>query len=195
MNSRWLMGGTMTLYSNVLFMHLASTLALFLGYGLEWTVSALLPHASTTDQARAWLRVYRVSPPVTGVALAVLILSGGWLSAMSGGMNNGWLIASVAGIVMALLIGFALILPRVRAIRRALPEGNAALTPEALLALQNATLPTLIRLRAILALGIVYLMTVKPAPGVSLIVLAVPLFVGFLVWVMAKSRGNAKSAV
>ena len=185
----------MTLYSNVLFMHLASTLALFLGYGLEWTVSALLPHASTTDQARAWLRVYRVSPPVTGVALAVLILSGGWLSAMSGGMNNGWLIASVAGIVMALLIGFALILPRVRAIRRALPEGNAALTPEALLALQNATLPTLIRLRAILALGIVYLMTVKPAPGVSLIVLAVPLFVGFLVWVMAKSRGNAKSAV
>jgi uncharacterized membrane protein len=188
------MGGTMTLYSNVLFVHIASALALFLGYGLEWTVSALLRHASTADQARAWLRVYRVSPPVTGVALAVLILSGGWLSAMTGGMNQGWLIASVAGIVVALLIGFALILPRVRRIRGALPEGNAALSPEALLQLQSGALPMLIRVRAMLALGIVYLMTAKPPLGVSLIVLAVSMVLGVLFSVTAWSRGVAKSA-
>jgi uncharacterized membrane protein SirB2 len=167
----------MTLYSNVLFVHIASTLALFLGYGLEWTVSSLLPHASTTEQARAWLRVYRVSPPVTGVALAVLILSGGWLSAMTGGMNQGWLIASVAGIVVALVIGFALILPRVRRIRAALPEGNAALSPEALVQLQSEALPTLIQARALLAVVIVYLMTAKPPLGVSLRFLAVPIVV------------------
>ena len=71
----------MNLYSNVLFVHILSALALFIGYGLEWTVSALLRHSSTTDQVRAWLRVYRVSAPVTGVSLAVLILSGGWLAA------------------------------------------------------------------------------------------------------------------
>ena len=184
----------MTLYSNVLFVHIASALGLFLGYGLEWTVSALLRHASTTDQARAWLRVYRVSPPMTGVALALLILSGGWLSAMTGGMNQGWMIASVAGIVVALVIGFALILPRLRALRRALPEGDVALTPEALLQLQSGALATLVRVRVMLAVGIVYLMTAKPPLGVSLIVLAVAMVLGVLFSVTAWSRGAAKSA-
>jgi len=168
----------MTLYTNILFVHILSALTLFLGYGLEWTVSALLPHSSTADQARSWLRVYRVSPPVTGASLAVLILSGGWLAALTGGMYHAWLIVSVAGILVALLIGFALILPRVRAIRGALPEGNSPLAPEALLQLQSAALPTLIRVRAMLAAGIAYLMTVKPSLGASLIVLAVSMILG-----------------
>ena len=178
----------MTLYSNVLFVHILSALGLFLGYGIEWTVSALLPRSSKADQARAWLRVFRVSPPVTGVSLAVLILSGGWLAAMTGGMNHGWLIVSVAGIVVALLIGFALILPRVRAIREGLPEGNAALTPEALQRLQTAALPTLIRVRVLLAAGIVYLMTAKPSTAASLIVLAVSMAIGVLLSVPSWHR-------
>jgi len=36
-NRRWLIGGMMNLYSNVLFVHIVSALGLFLGYGLEWT--------------------------------------------------------------------------------------------------------------------------------------------------------------
>lgn len=184
----------MTLYHNVLFVHILSALGLFLGYGLEWTVSALLRHSSTTDQARAWLRVYRVSPSVTGVALAVLILSGGWLAALTGGMKQGWLIVSVGGIVVALMIGFALILPRVGAIRGALPEGNLPLTPEALLQLQSAVLPTLIRVRVLLAAGIVYLMTTKPPLGASLIVLAASMVIGVLFSITSWSRASAKSA-
>jgi len=184
----------MTLYSNVVFVHIVSALALFLGYGLEWTVGALLRHSSTTDQARAWLRVYRVSPPVTGAALAVLLLSGGWLAALTGGMYHAWLIVSVAGIVVALLIGFALILPRVSAIREALPEGNLPLSPEALLQLQSAALPTLIRVRALLAVGIVYLMITKPPLGASLIVLAASMVLGVLFSVTSWSRGSSTSA-
>ena len=184
----------MNLYHNVLFVHILSALTLFLGYGLEWTVSALLRHSSTTDQARAWLRVYRVSPPVTGVALALLILSGGWLSALSGGMNNGWLIVSVLGIVVALLIGFALILPRLRRIRAALPEGNAPLLPEALLQLQSPVLLRLIRVRALLAVAIVYLMTAKPPLTASLIVIAAPLVAGVLFSLAAWPRRFAKNS-
>ncbi len=184
----------MNLYSNVLFVHIVSALGLFLGYGLEWTVSALLRHASTTDQARAWLRVYSVSPPLTGASLAVLILSGGWLAALTGGMYHAWLIVSVAGIVVALLIGFALILPRVRAIRGALPEGNEPLPPGALLHLQSSVLPTLIRVRVWLAVGIVYLMTAKPPLGASLIVLAASMVLGVLFSVTSWSRGSVKNA-
>ena len=58
----------MTPYNIVLFLHLASMAGLFVGYGLEWIVSSLLRRATTADQARAWLRVYRFSLPVSGPA-------------------------------------------------------------------------------------------------------------------------------
>jgi hypothetical protein len=85
-------------------------------------------------------------------------------------------------------------LPRVSAIREALPEGNLPLPPEALLRLQSAALPTLIRVRVLLAAGIVYLMTAKPPLGASLIVLAASMVLGVLFSITSWSRGSAKSA-
>src|SRR6266481_1584699 len=152
----------MTNYSLALFFHFVGLAMLFIGYGLEWIVSAFLRGAVTTDQVRAWLRVYRTSLPVSGPGLLVLILSGAYLAQVSGAMKNGWLSASFLAIFVALVIGFVFILPRVKAIRGALPEGSAALPANATAFLQAPGLPTLIRVRAMLALGIVYLMTVKP---------------------------------
>jgi hypothetical protein len=153
----------MTPYTTVLFLHFAGVAGLFAGYGLEWIVSSLLRRATGADQVRAWLRVYRFSLPVSGPALLLLILTGGYLaSQMQGGMKAPWISASLVGIVIALGIGFTLILPRIRAIRSSLPEGNVALPASAVANLQNGMLPTLIRVRAMLALGIVYLMTLKP---------------------------------
>jgi len=103
---------------------------LFIGYGLEWIVSAFLRGATNTDQVRAWLRVYRASLPVSGPGLLVLILSGAYLAQISGAMKNGWLSASFLAIFVALVIGFVFILPRVKAIRGALPEGSAALSSQ-----------------------------------------------------------------
>jgi hypothetical protein len=96
--------------------------------------------------------------------------------------------------VVALLIGFALILPRVQAIREALPEGSLPLTPEALLQLQSGVLPTLIRVRVLLAAGIVYLMTTKPPLGASLVVLVASMVLGVIFSVTSWSRGPSSSA-
>ena len=89
--------------------------------------------------------------------------------------------ASLLAIVVALAVGFGLILPRVRAIRGALPEGSPHLSPKALQHVQNPLIPTLIRVRTFLALGIVYLMTIKPAAlGTSLLILLAAGIVGLL---------------
>jgi len=109
----------MTNYSLALFFHFVGLAMLFIGYGLEWIVSAFLRGAATTDQVRAWLRVYRTSLPVSGPGLLVLILSGAYLAQISGAMKNGWLSASFLAIFAALVIGFVFILPRVKAIRGA----------------------------------------------------------------------------
>ena len=183
----------MTPYTTVLFLHFVGVAGLFVGYGLEWIVSSLLRRAATADQARAWLRVYKFSLPVSGPALLLLILTGGYLaSQMPGGMKLPWISATWVGIVVALGIGFTLILPRVRAIRSSLPEGNAALPATAVTNLQNGMLPTLIRVRALLALGIVYLMTVKPmtmasAFGTLVIAMVIGVLFALPAWGKAKA--------
>ena len=157
----------MTPYNIVLFLHIASAIALFVGYGYEWVASALLRKASTADQARAWLRVFRVSPPLSGAALLVLILTGGFLGSVIKAMAQGWMTASFVAIVIALVIGFGVILPRVKAIRAALPAANEALSADALAHLRNSVLSAAVRTRVLLALGIVFLMTVKPDSTIS----------------------------
>jgi hypothetical protein len=182
----------MTNFSLALFFHFVGLIALFIGYGLEWIVSAFLRGATTTDQVRAWLRVYRTSLPVSGPGLLVLILSGGYLAQVSGAMKNGWMSASLLAIFFALVIGFVLILPRMKAIRSALPEGSAALPPNATALLRAPGLPTLIRVRAMLALGIVYLMTAKPDTFLSsLLVLGAAILLGLLASAPAFSKSKA----
>ncbi|HET7108112.1 MAG TPA: DUF2269 family protein [Candidatus Acidoferrum sp.] len=183
----------MTNYSLALFFHFIGLVMLFIGYGIEWIVSAFLRGAATTDQVRAWLRVYRTSLPVSGPGLLVLILSGAYLAQISGAMKNGWMSASMLAILLALLIGFVLILPRVKAIRAALPEGSAAIPASATALLRAPGLPTLIRVRALIALGIVYLMTAKPDTfASSLLVLGAALVLGLLA--SASTFSKSKSA-
>lgn len=164
-----------------MFFHFVGLVGLFVGYGLEWIVSALLRRATTADQVRAWLRVYRTSLPISGPGLLILILSGGYLASLSGAMKEGWLSASLLAIVFALGVGFVFILPRVRALRGALPQDSNALPVKALELLHAPGLPTLIRVRGLVALGIVYLMTMKPPSfAISLLVLAAAVVLGVL---------------
>src|SRR5262249_1189537 len=100
---------------------------------------------------------------------------------VKGAMKQGWISATFLAILLALGIGFVFILPRVRAIRGALPEGNGGLPANAVALLQAPTIPTLIRVRGLLAFGIVYLMTVKPESLVaSLLVLRLTIGLGLL---------------
>lgn len=182
----------MTTYAVVLFLHFLGLIGLFVGYGLEWVASALLRRATTTEQARSWLRVYRFSLPISGPALLLLIVSGGYLASLSGAMKQGWIPASFIGIVVALGIGFGLILPRVTKIRAALPEGSAPLPNDALSRLLQPALVTLVRVRFLLAVGIVYVMIAKTPLYTSLLALLVAMIIGLLAAAPSWSRPAAK---
>ena len=64
--------------------------------------------------------------------------------------------------VFAFGIGFVFILPRVRMLRTGLPEGNTPLSEAGRASVQDPVILTLIRVRFLLALGILYLMITKP---------------------------------
>jgi len=153
----------MTPYAIGLFVHFVGMVGLFVGYGLEWVASSLLRRSTTSDQVRSWLRIYRFSLPISGPGLLILILSGGYLASVTGSMKQGWIEAALLGIAFALGIGFVLVMPRMKALRAALPESDVPLSEKGRALVQDPMIITLIRVRAILALGIVYLMTAKPA--------------------------------
>lgn len=168
-------------YAIVLFTHFVGLVGLVVGYGLEWAASSLLRRATTADQARAWLRIYRLSLPISGPGLLILIISGGYMASVTGSMKQGWMSASLLGIVVALGIGFVFILPRIRTIRAALPEATANLPDKTLARVQDPMIATLIRVRFLVAVGIVYLMTTKPeALSKSLFILLAFIVVGLL---------------
>jgi len=170
----------MTLLGVVLFLHLAGALALFIGYGIEWTASTLFRSASSTEQLRAWLRVFKVSPPLSGAGLGILLLSGGYLASLTGAMRKGWVSATWLAIFFALVLGLALVLPRMKRIRAALPAGDEPLSPALRSRIADPVLLIAIRVRVMLATGIVYLMAAKTALFPSLVVLAVAVLLGVL---------------
>ena len=171
----------MTPYVIGLFIHFLGMVALFVGYGLEWTASSLLRRSTASDQVRSWLRIYRLSLPISGPGLLILILSGGYLASVTGSMKQGWIEGALIGIAFALGIGFVFILPRMKALRAALPVNDAPLSDKGRALVQDPVILTLIRVRALLALGIVYLMTAKPESlATSLFVLLGSVVVGML---------------
>jgi len=184
-----------TVHVLVLFLHLAGALALFIGYGIEWTASSLFRNAASVEQVRAWLRVFKVSPPLAGAGLGVLLLSGGYLASLSGAMKQGWMLATFIGIFLALALGFALILPRMKAIRSALPAGNEPLPAALRSRLADPILLTSIRVRVLLAAGIVYLMAAKPPLVSSLLILVFAVILGLLfsIPVLTKTPAPANS--
>ncbi len=181
----------MNVLAQVTFLHLAGMAGLFIGYGLEWVSTGRLRHATTANAARTWLGTYRLSLPLSGPSLLLLILTGGYMAGVTGASRGGWILVSFLGIAIALGIGFGLVMPRMKRIKADLPEGEAALTGTGLSRVQDGVIVTLIRVRAFLALGIVYLMVVKPALIASCGVLLIAMAIGALTALGARSKAAA----
>jgi len=95
-------------------------------------------------------------------------------------MRKGWVSATWLAIFFALVLGLALVLPRMKRIRAALPAGDEPLSPALRSRIADPVLLIAIRVRVMLATGIVYLMAAKTALFPSLVVLAVAVLLGVL---------------
>src|SRR5215467_2647559 len=158
----------MTRFTIAVFLHLVGMVGLFIGYGLEWVASSLLRGSTNTEQVRAWLRIYSLSVPISGASLLLLILSGVYFASIFESMKEGWMLSSLLATVFAFGIGFVFILRRVRMLRAVLPEGNTPLSEAERASVQDPVIFTLVRVRLLLMLGVLYLMITKPDLTTSL---------------------------
>ena len=178
------------LYSVALFVHILGALGLFMALGLEWAGLRQLRRAATAEQARAWLSAVAVLPRLYAPAAIAILLSGLYMVATAWSWTAGWPGVALAALVLLAAFGAALTGPRMASIGRAAVE-IGPVSPALRQRLRDPILWTSIQTRVAIAVGIVFLMTVKPALGGALLAIGVAALLGLAATIPAWGRDRA----
>jgi len=172
------------LRTNLLFIHVISALALATALGIEAVALNQLRRVTDGASARAALATLDASRRVGGLGVLLLLLSGLGLASAYWHWKGAWIGLGLAGMVGIGAMAGVMTGRRVSLLRRRLGEGalGSALT-EALPALRASFV-----IRGALLAGIVYLMTVKPGPLVSLGALGIAVIAGLI---LGRARTSA----
>jgi len=179
----------MTVYAIVLFLHIVGALGFFVALGLEWVGLLSLRQVSTIEPACEWLgaldRLRRVGP----ISMGLLLLSGAYM------MHSAW--GGVPWIIIALAAMVLMIVPgvisgrRLAALGRAIASESGALSSAFRQRLLDPILWASIQTRVGIAVGIVFLMTVKPGLREALLTIGLAVILG-LVSAWPVLRGQPK---
>jgi hypothetical protein len=183
----------MLLYSIVLFLHIVGALGLFAALGLEWASAAYLRRALAVDQAREWLSVRGWVMRLGPASLALILLSGLFMVATSWGWV-GWIVVALAALVLIAVLGAALTGSRIGAIQQGVAAESGTLSPTLRQRLNDPVMWISLQTRTAIALGIVFLMTVKPDGVGSLITIGVAIILGLASSLPMRRRVRAKDA-
>ena len=164
-------------YDLALFLHIVGVLGLFAALTVEGVAWHGIRASVTGDQARTSLILLRPLRLVGPAALLLILVPGLYLAATieTGG---GWIAAGLIGFLAIGILGGAVTGRRMRVVGPTLGRAHGPLDREATLASHDPALATSYALRLALALGIVWLMTVKPDFVPSLVVLGAAAVLG-----------------
>lgn len=189
----------MRLVDVVLFLHIAVVLIAFgissVLHTSEWSI------ASATSVAE--IRTLRGTPqrlePMFPLLIVTLFGLGAWLLHLDSQdfhWSDGWVITSVAALVVLLLAGGTLLDPRSKRLSRLLDaDPNGPLTQPAFDALTDRVGWTVSHSSTGLALAIVFIMVVKPTGVVSLAVTIVATTIGTTIGLLGRQRATRQLAI
>jgi hypothetical protein len=169
----------MTTDTFALFIHIIGALGLFVALSLEWLCLIGMRRARVVLQVQEWAGLRGVLAIVFPISAVLILVSGLYLVHELGGQSPGW--TSVALIVLILLgvAGGVLSGPRMRAISAAAETAPAGSVPGSLnLLILDPILWTTVQVSGVLAIGVVYLMTIKPETGGSWLTILVAAVIG-----------------
>jgi hypothetical protein len=156
----------MSVYQIALFLHVLGALGLFSALGIEWAAVGPLRRAAVVDDARPWIPVLRSLGRVGGPSAAVILATGVYMGTTTWGRQP-WIGLSLLGLVVMAVLAAGVTGRRVTAIAREL-QADSPNHDVARIRLRDPALVVSLRLRTAVALGIVFLMTSKPAAGLAL---------------------------
>ena len=167
----------MSLYSLALFLHIVGALGVFTALGLEWTCLWHLRRATTAEQAQQWLGGFAFLGRVYPVSWTAIILPGIYMTITVWGWVA-WIGNALAAILLLPILGVALSGRQLAVIGPAVAAERGLLSPTLRQRLADPLLWASIQTRVAIALGIIFLMTVKPGLGGSLLTIGVAVVLG-----------------
>jgi hypothetical protein len=151
----------MTIYSIILFLHIASALGLFASLSFELLSLFHLRQASGLAEVRRWIDPVPGLPLVAMASILVVFFSGVFLTVRMSAFDAAWPKVTIGALLLIAPLG-AVTGKRIRGIRRTSAEASA-LKPELLRRLQDPFMKISLGIRIVVFFGIVLLMAAKPA--------------------------------
>lgn len=178
-------------YGLVLFLHLSALLGAIGTAALLHFAEVRLRAADTVAAVRVWARLIEKGAKVFPLALLVLLASGAYLVDQRWTWSSGWVDASLVGVGVLFVVGAAVIGGRTRALRRELADAIDDAVPARLAQIAREHIGGIVSwTNTGLALGIVFVMTTKPALTGSLAALAVAAGLGTVVALHLRRTGR-----
>lgn len=169
----------MPIYTLVLYLHVIGDIGLFVGLGVALYGLAALRKAERVEQVRPIVHLMHAAERLYTFAGPLLLLSGAYLTETTWGWDTAWIDVALGSLLLMLPLGPFIVGPRVQAIRKAADAASDGPLPGSLAAqVRDPLLGTAQRAVAGVMLGVVFLMTVKPALNVSILAIAVGLLLG-----------------
>jgi hypothetical protein len=167
----------MNTYSIALFFHIVGALGFFIALGLEWAGLRQIRNATTTEQVRQGMRISGSTRRLGMASMLTILVFGFYLAAVAWG-GPAWITVTLGVMVVMIALSVALTGPRMAAIGQALAMEKGLLSPSLRQMANHPLLWISIQTRVAIALGIVFLMTVKPGLGGSLLTIGVATVLG-----------------
>jgi hypothetical protein len=166
-------------YKIALFIHVVSVLALFTAAGIEITEMVGLRRSATVETVRAWARGTAFVGRVFPISSVVILVSGLFMMVAAWPGNTPWAITALVSLVVLAILGGAINGKRLEAIHSAAEAAPAGPIPATLRQqINDPVLWTSVQTMTVGALGIVYLMTVKPGWVASVVCMLIALAIG-----------------
>jgi hypothetical protein len=167
----------MTFYSFALFLHIVGALGLFIALGLEWTSLWQIRRATTAEQVKQWFLNFAFLRRIYPASWAAILLPGIYMTATVW-RGAAWIGIAFGAIFLLPILGAALSGRRMAAIGPALAAERGSLSPTLRQQLADPLLWVSLQVRLAIALGIIFLMTVKPGLAGSLLTIGVAVVLG-----------------
>jgi len=168
----------MSLHTLLVFVHVTSAITLSTGTLISLYGLFALRRAQRVEQVRAILGLLTQSEPISAIALVLTPVAGLIMTVTSWGWHNGWINVALGSFVLLLPVG-AITGTRRGAIARLVKEMPDGPLPEPVAQrIHDPLLGTAVYMMVALLVGIVFLMTTKPALDGSLIAIVVSVVLG-----------------
>jgi hypothetical protein len=164
-------------YELMHFLHDLGALGLAAAFGIEGLALYGLRQSVSAENVRKWLDMRRWLVPTGTTAMGVLLITGLYEMATQWDWQP-WLVMSLIGMVAIVILGGTLTGVTVSRLEREVRNARGPMTPETRGHVLNSVLVISLTTRIALAIGITFLMVVKPALPVSTLTLVLASVMG-----------------